>query len=256
MTPQRRHLDKKDANAAVYIIDEELEEGILVVMYARVEIAAGEEILWNYNIDIFEDESDDSDDVLHPPTEGWLRTNDETKVIEPDPPDVATTGPSQPQQGGIEDEVSSDQSVGSSGSACAQAQGVVVNALNKNTAYLYKTSSPTSTNITLNTLLDNQAGISLFKNINMLSDIRKLKMPFTVKGIEQNGNGISAIHAGYFGPFGLVAISPDASSYVISVAEMVDGGFVFKYDPQTIYLLSKIHPPQHSCLSHAKVSTT
>ena len=234
-----RHLDEEDANAGVCIIDEELEEGVMIVMYALVQIEIDEEILWDYNMVQSESGSeDDREDILSPPAEGWLRTKSTqiredsfTQDIDPDPPDLIRAGI---YRHGAELEAPRDQSVCSSkiSSSSAQAQGVFVNTLTNNSAYLFKISSPTE-NLSLDTLLDNQAGISLFKNTDVLSDIRKLRTPFAVKGIEKNGKGIVATTAGFFGPFGLVAISKEASSNVISVGEMVDRGFAVKYDPNS-----------------------
>ena len=71
-----RHLKASDANADVVIIDEELEDGVVVLMYAILDIKPDEEILWNYKMHrpLKDDEEDDGDSI--PPNEGWMRRSD------------------------------------------------------------------------------------------------------------------------------------------------------------------------------------
>ena len=59
-----------DANAEVVIIDEKLEDGVLVLMYAILDIQPNDEILWNYRMHSpLEVEEEDDEDPI-PPNEG------------------------------------------------------------------------------------------------------------------------------------------------------------------------------------------
>jgi hypothetical protein len=177
----------------------------------------GDEILWNYrrDRDIVSDTDGDSDNPS-PPTQGWMRYTTTSDDYEESL--LSQSSRMQARQ----DAQSKDNSLDATTSI-----NTSVNILR----FDIPNTIP-DTNLVSETLLDNQAGISLFKDISVLKDIRSLKSPFIVKGIEAKGKGIAARRAGFYGPFGLVAICEGASSNVISVAEMTDRGFAVSYDQE------------------------
>ena len=254
-----RHLKSSDANTDVVIIDEELDDGVIVLMYAISDIQPNEEILWNYKMHrpLRDDEEDDGDPI--PPNEGWMRRSD-TSTPDEISQDSQSQSLSQPVNTEPDLKLAVSSNVSSVGSS-VDAE-VVLNNLTQN--ILYESSSSTTTtkltsnSLQLDTLLDNQAGISLFKDTSDLTDIRQLKVPFVVKGIEAYAKGIIAKDAGLYGPFGLVAISKEASSNIISVGEMIDRGFTITYtrkddtftlgDPSTSTSLLFVRKGRHYAL--------
>ena len=130
--------------------------------------------------------------------DGW-REND-------DPPDRLTT--------------SGDNSSDGSGKVVN-----VVNSLTKYTCYTFDT-PPKCRNKPdpfgfQKVLLDSQAGCSIFRDAEILSDLRENETLISVSGIGE-GAQLIARHAGTFMKFGLVAYCPTATANILSLAEMVD----------------------------------
>ena len=220
-----RNLGEQDANADVVIINEK-EVGTIIMMYATVDMKSGDEILWNYrkDRDIESDsdcDEDNEDDDPSPPPQGWLRYNTTSEDYE-----ESLDSQSSRMQAHRE-EITNDEAQDDPDRSHVT---VLVNTSVQRPRFDASNTTSNNTNLVSETLLDNQAGISLFKDISVLKDIRLLKTPFIVKGIESRGKGIAAKRAGFYGPFGLVAICEEASSNVISVAEMRDRGFLVDYD--------------------------
>ena len=253
-----RNLGEQDANADVVIINEE-EVGTIIMMYATTDMQSGDEILWNYRRDRdieseADCEEDDEYDNLSPPPLGWLRSgttsddyeeslhsqsvrmqaqqderrNDEDQGICTDATTKDNSGRSHVTVLVSENRSNHCSRLVLPNQVSPQKPNVVsLGAMTANSPNNY---AGGISNIVSDTLLDNQAGISLFKDISLLKDIRLLKAPFIVKGIESKGKGIAARRAGFYGPFGLVAVCEEASSNIISVAEMRDRGFMVDYD--------------------------
>ena len=130
--------------------------------------------------------------------DGW-REND-------DPPDRLTT--------------SGDNSSDGSGKVVN-----VVNSLTKYTCYTFDTppkcrNKPDPFGLQ-KVLLDSQAGCSIFRDAEILSDLRENETLISVSGIGE-GAQLIARHAGTFMKFGLVAYCPTATANILSLAEMVD----------------------------------
>ena len=78
-------------------------------------------------------------------------------------------------------------------------------------------------------LLDNEASLNIFSNLELLTDVRKSDKTVRVSGIEQ-GSGVSVDREGNFGEFGTVYYSGAASVNILSFASQVDSGAEIRYD--------------------------
>ena len=78
-------------------------------------------------------------------------------------------------------------------------------------------------------LLDNEASLNIFSNLELLTDVRKSDKTVRVSGIEQ-GSGVSVDREGNFGEFGTVYYSGAASANILSFASQVDSGAEIRYD--------------------------
>ena len=78
-------------------------------------------------------------------------------------------------------------------------------------------------------LLDNQASKSIFKNCNLLSNIRD-EDPFFIGGIDGTSRGLKVSESGDFGGLGRVGLSRSAAANVLSKTQMLDGGKRVSYD--------------------------
>ena len=72
-------------------------------------------------------------------------------------------------------------------------------------------------------LFDNQAGVSIIRDVALLHHLRKLKKPRGISGI---GDGtIFAEHAGWLGDLGIVLWAPGATANVLSQRDCDQWGF-------------------------------
>ena len=98
--------------------------------------------------------------------------------------------------------------------------------------YVYSLSSVNKTansHETLKTILiDCAAGCSLFKDTDLLTDIRPNETPIGVRGVNRAAP-IVASSAGFYSAFGLVAVCPQASDNILSFGEMRDRGHSVRY---------------------------
>ena len=78
-------------------------------------------------------------------------------------------------------------------------------------------------------LLDNEASLNIFKNAELLTDVRKTERSINVSGIQQGG-GVCVNREGEFGEFGTVYNSGSASANILSFASQVDAGATIRYD--------------------------
>ena len=87
-------------------------------------------------------------------------------------------------------------------------------------------------------LLDNQASKSIFKNSNLLSNIRH-EDPFFIGGIDGTSKGLKVSESGDFGGLGRVGLSRSAAANVLSKTQMLDGGKRVSYDQdEDVYRLT------------------
>ena len=63
-------------------------------------------------------------------------------------------------------------------------------------------------------LLDNEASLNIFSNLDLLTDVNKSDKTVRVSGIEQGG-GVSVDREGNFGEFGTVYYSGAASANIL-----------------------------------------
>lgn len=86
-------------------------------------------------------------------------------------------------------------------------------------------------------LIDNQASRSIFCNEDLLTSITDAK-PFYIGGIDGTQKGMLVKKQGCFDSYGHVALQPNASANVISVAEALNRGFSIVYSsPDDVYKL-------------------
>ena len=97
---------------------------------------------------------------------------------------------------------------------------VDINTSKKAELYLTEISSRNKDNNNSTLLLDSQAGISIFKNENLLNHIKPLDRPIKLMGINESGSPILAERAGMHKDLGVIAICTQASANVISMADM------------------------------------
>ena len=104
------------------------------------------------------------------------------------------------------------------------------NTYKKAEVYVTAISSRKKDNNNTTLLLDSQAGISIFKNENLLKNIKPLDRPIRLMGINESGSPILADRAGMHKDLGVIAICTQASANVISMADMIDKGHKVMYN--------------------------
>ena len=204
----KRKLSGKDANAKA--IKVKVSDETYIILYATKDIQPGEEILWLYH----EDNCEETQPV---------KTRDEDSHGDNDPP------PDESQNTAVASRTSGAEAV----------NAFEVNTLNYATCY------PTScvnidkkkVKFRLNTpfkyiLLDCAAGCSIFKDANLLKDIKENETPIGVRGVNRTAPLI-AKDASFYSSFGLVALCPQASDNILSMGEMRDRGHRISYYTKT-----------------------
>ena len=199
-----------DANAKAVTI---LENGeAYVLLYATRRIEPGEEILW-----VYRDDLDSSDSASKDEDEDEEDADSNSDPPSDDPPDYSRP----------------TVDVCTLGAQVVNASNV--NALSNASCYVNSFSSldkidKSHKNITI--LIDCAAGCSLFKNRELLTDIRKNETPIGVRGVNRNAP-ILVKQAGFFLSFGLVAVCTHLPENIISMAEMIDRGHRISYYTKT-----------------------
>ena len=97
---------------------------------------------------------------------------------------------------------------------------------------VHDTTSQESTSIfftATEVLLDNQAGRSIFKNEELLSDVCATK-PFYIGGIDGASRGLCIQKDGTFHDLGRVGFAPTAAANILSKTRLLDAGNVVSYD--------------------------
>lgn len=79
-------------------------------------------------------------------------------------------------------------------------------------------------------LLDNQATINIFNNIDLLKNIRKSNHTILLNGVQANADPIEVDLVGDFNELGEVFYSDKASANILSFAAMSDSGARIEYD--------------------------
>ena len=78
-------------------------------------------------------------------------------------------------------------------------------------------------------LLDNQAGRSIFKNRDLLSDVGIVK-PFYIGGIDGGSRGLCIREDGNFNDLGRVGLATRAAANILSKTRLIDAGNAVSYD--------------------------
>ena len=78
-------------------------------------------------------------------------------------------------------------------------------------------------------LLDNQAGRSIFKNKDLLSDVTSVK-PFYIGGIDGDSRGLCIQQDGDFEDLGRVGLATSAAANILSKTRLIDAGNTVTYD--------------------------
>ena len=78
-------------------------------------------------------------------------------------------------------------------------------------------------------LLDNQAGRSIFKNRDLLSDVGIVK-PFYIGGIDGGSRGLCITEDGDFNDLGRVGLATRAAANILSKTRLIDAGNAVSYD--------------------------
>ena len=84
---------------------------------------------------------------------------------------------------------------------------------------------------TTEVLLDNQAGRSIFKNKNLLSNVRAIR-PFYIGGIDGASRGLCISEDGDFKDLGRVGLAATAAANILSKTRLIDAGNTVTYDAQ------------------------
>ena len=79
-------------------------------------------------------------------------------------------------------------------------------------------------------LLDNQATINIFNNIDLLTNVRKSKNTVLLHGVQANVDAIEVDLIGESNELGEVFYSDKASANILSFAAMADSGASIEYD--------------------------
>ena len=87
-------------------------------------------------------------------------------------------------------------------------------------------------------LLDNQATINIFNNIDLLTKVRKSKNTVLLNGLQGNADAIEVDLIGEFSELGEVFYSDKASANILSFAAMADSGASIP-EKQEIHLATK-----------------
>jgi hypothetical protein len=84
---------------------------------------------------------------------------------------------------------------------------------------------PTGTPFTkYEVLLDNQAGASLFKNADLLTEVRKATRGLFIGGVDSTGAGLRTHTIGTFGDVGTVYVHEKSTANIISQTDQIDKG--------------------------------
>ena len=95
------------------------------------------------------------------------------------------------------------------------------------------TSDPASSSIfftATEVLLDNQAGRSIFKNKDLLSNVCTVT-PFYIGGIDGGSRGLCIQEDGEFNDLGRVGLATQAAANILSKTRLIDAGNAVAYDP-------------------------
>ena len=79
-------------------------------------------------------------------------------------------------------------------------------------------------------LLDNEASLNVFRNRDLVRNIRRSARSITMHGVENGSNGVSIELEGEFNELGTVFVSEEASANILSFAAQVDSGATMTYD--------------------------
>ena len=82
-------------------------------------------------------------------------------------------------------------------------------------------------------LLDNQASINVFRNPDLLKEIRKSTKEIVLNGVQTSAGGVKIDEEGDFNEVGPVYFSREATANILSFAAMVDRGADIRYDPKS-----------------------
>jgi hypothetical protein len=78
-------------------------------------------------------------------------------------------------------------------------------------------------------LLDNQAGRSIFKNKNLLSNVSSIR-PFYIGGIDGESEGLCIEEDGDLKDLGRVGLATTAAANILSKTRLIDAGNTVSYD--------------------------
>ena len=79
-------------------------------------------------------------------------------------------------------------------------------------------------------LLDNEASLNVFRNSDLVKNLRVSARTVTMHGVENNSNGVKVDLEGEFNEIGTVFVSEKASANILSFAAQVDSGAEMSYD--------------------------
>ena len=87
-------------------------------------------------------------------------------------------------------------------------------------------------------LLDNQASQSIFKDIELVTSIEDMEVPFEMRGVQEGAEEITVTKQGRSEYFGIVPFSTQASANILSQSRMKDAGANVEYsDHADCYML-------------------
>ena len=79
-------------------------------------------------------------------------------------------------------------------------------------------------------LLDNQSSVNVFKNPDLLTDMRKSSNNVVVNGVQRGAKGVKIDMEGNFQNLGAVYFSPDTTANILSFAAQTDAGAEIRYN--------------------------
>ena len=79
-------------------------------------------------------------------------------------------------------------------------------------------------------LLDNEASLNVFRNRDLVKNLRVSARTVVMHGVEDNSNGVKVDMEGEFNEIGTVFVSEKASANILSFAAQVDSGAEMSYD--------------------------
>ena len=94
----------------------------------------------------------------------------------------------------------------------------------------YVTTSETVLFSPSHVLLDNQASVNIFRNPDLLTNIRSADNGILLNGVQQSASGVRVDQIGDFNEVGPVYFSKEASANILSFAAMEDAGSRIRYD--------------------------